>query len=333
MTYEDFAATAAFGLAPGLAAPWLDPAALTQQGAGLGFLHIPAGTISDQAEPARLMTEAANAAPSFEFQLAVSSSGTGSGAAEAAATTLASGGTSGDDPLFPDDTDPTLTGNDGVDDEETGGDATVIGYREESYAGGGTSGGGADGGSDGTGSGDYGGTGGDAETTEANDCRDRNALEAGKEIAAEPDDGHKEHGSLIYRDINGLIRHSPIIQGDDMHISRSAVEEAMRINNISFDQIVGFVHNHPKRWYGGDTEIISVNSYPSGNDWGFSDYMIANGANGGLGIFAIYIINPDGDIFEFSSKDKDFYYNLGSEQKEDRIALPKKLQDDGTSCA
>jgi hypothetical protein len=118
MTYDDFAATAAFGLAPGLLAPLPDPAAMTQHGAGQGFLHIPAGAISDQAGPARLMARAADPAPSFEFQLAASSAGAGSGAGEATATTLSSGGTSGGYTLFPDDADPTLTGNDGVDDED-----------------------------------------------------------------------------------------------------------------------------------------------------------------------------------------------------------------------
>jgi hypothetical protein len=337
MTYEDFAATVTLGLAPAPLLPFTAMAAGVDRAmdAAAAFPPLLAGAIQG-AE--RLFSDAADDTLSFDFLLAASASGAAllagvaADPAEATATALSPGGTTGGYTLLPDDPDPTMTGNDGVDDEETGGDATVIGYREESYAGGGTSGGGADGGSDGTGSGDYGGTGGDSETTQGNDCRDRHALQAQATIEAKADDYRIEYGSLIYV-VDGNIYHSPPIQGTYKDVPVSAVESWMADSGVTYADVIGFIHNHPAKTYGTTNEAIAVNAYPSFGDWGFMDYIVAKGAGGLSGDkLALYIVSPDKELREFAYPDRTKYKDLTDGQKIDEINLPAQITDDGTSC-
>jgi hypothetical protein len=163
------------------------------------------------------------------------------------------------------------------------------------------------------------GDGGGGET--GNDCRDRNALQAAAEIKAEPDDSDKEHGSLVYKGADGAIRHSPPIQGLVREVPLAAIEKWMTDNGVSYSQVVGFVHNHPTYAYGGTDKAVSINSYPSQNDWSFADYMVGKGAGGpGGGGLALYIINPDKELREFQYSNSSVYKNLTEPQKANEVA-------------
>ncbi len=231
--------------------------------------------------------------------------------------------------------------NETEDSERDGEDIVITGRRiSDPGTGGGTAtgGGGSSGGggivTGGGGSGE-GGDGGGTSGGEpgGNDCRDRNALAAALEIKAEPDDSTKEHGSIVYKAADGTVRHSPPIQGGFTQIPLDSVEKWLADNGVSHSQVIGFVHNHPTYSYGGTDKAVSINSYPSQNDWGFADYMVAKGAGGTGGTgFALYVINPDKELREFHYSDGAVYRNLSTTQKENEIGLPVQLVDDGTSC-
>lgn len=181
----------------------------------------------------------------------------------------------------------------------------------------------------GGGSGDGGSGGGEI----GNDCRDRNALQAAGEIKAEPDDSDKEHGSVVYKGADGVVRHSPPIQGLVREVPLAAIEKWMADNGVTHGQVVGFVHNHPTYAYGGTNQSVSINSYPSQNDWRFADHMVGKGAGGpGGGGLALYIINPDKELREFQYSNSSVYKNLTEPQKTNEVRLPGQLTNDGTSC-
>lgn len=231
--------------------------------------------------------------------------------------------------------------NETEDSERDGEDIVITGRRISdpgtgggtATGGGGSSGGGGivTGGGGSTGGEDGGGTGGGEPG--GNDCRDRNALAAALEIKAEPDDSTKEHGSIVYKAGDGSVRHSPPIQGGFTQIPLDAVEKWLADNGVSHSQVIGFVHNHPTYSYGGTDKAVSINSYPSQNDWGFADYMVAKGAGGAGGSgFALYVINPDKELREFHYSDGTVYRNFTTSQKENEVGLPVQLVSDGTSC-
>ena len=61
--------------------------------------------------------------------------------------------------------------------------------------------------------------------------------------------------------------------------------------------------------------------------------MVSKGAGGaGGGGSALYIINPNKELREFQYSDSTVYKNLTTAQKENELALPNQLTDDGTSC-
>ncbi len=148
--------------------------------------------------------------------------------------------------------------------------------------------------------------------------------------------GHVPSRSGVLRSgraADGTVRHSPPIQEGFTQIPLDAVEKWLADNGVSHSQVIGFVHNHPTYSYGGTDEAVSINSYPSQNDWGFADYMVAKGAGGTGGTgFALYVINPDKELREFHYSDAAVYRNLSTTQKENEIGLPVQLVDDGTSC-
>lgn len=110
-----------------------------------------------------------------------------------------------------------------------------------------------------------------------NDCRDRNALQAKDEINAHPDDGSREHASVVYRDANGSVRHSPPIHGNAVGVPSAEILSWLNQNGIAIGQVIGFAHNHDEAEYGQTGDEARANRYPSGNDWDFAQYMATMG--------------------------------------------------------
>lgn len=169
---------------------------------------------------------------------------------------------------------------------------------------------------------------------DSQDCRDRNALAATEEIKAHPDDGSREHGSVVYRGADGAVHHSPPIHGTPDGISREAVLAWMTANGVSMTQVIGFVHNHDAWIYATTEQAALVNRYPSGNDWGFADWMVGAGAGGGQGGagFAMYVIDTSGNLREFEYSAESYYRSLSQHDKEDGDGLPGEMHDEGGSC-
>lgn len=169
---------------------------------------------------------------------------------------------------------------------------------------------------------------------DSQDCRDRNALSATEEIKAHPDDGSREHGSVVYRGADGAVHHSPPIHGTPDGISREAVLAWMTANGVSMTQVIGFVHNHDAWIYATSEQAALVNRYPSGNDWNFADWMVgagAGGTQGGAG-FAMYVIDTSGNLREFEYSTEAYFKSLSQSDKEGGDGLPGTMHDEGGSC-
>lgn len=191
----------------------------------------------------------------------------------------------------------------------------------------GTGGGGGDGGSGG------GGGGGGDTTTTSQDCRDHRALDAETAIEAKPDDGQREYGSIIYRGADGKMYSSAPIPGTSTSISPAQITDWLNTNGVSMSQVTGFVHNHDAWQYGTSSFEANVNRYPSGNDWQTADWMVGQGAGGAGGSgFALYVIDPDGDLREFNYGAESTYKNLTPDQKNSGSNLPQQLTPDGSTC-
>lgn len=191
-----------------------------------------------------------------------------------------------------------------------------------------------------TGDGTGGGGGGGSSSTEPTppdpiDCSDRKAMEAEGVINDEPDRLSKENAILIYRDANGQVQKSGVIQGGDSSISQQAIETEMNRLGIDRSQVTGIVHNHPYNTYGAEPE---VNRYPSGGvvpggDWSAADWFVNGGAGGSNGAgFSLYVVDTAGHMREFSFKDRNYYANLTRSQRANEIGLPDVLRGDGTTC-
>jgi hypothetical protein len=191
---------------------------------------------------------------------------------------------------------------------------------------------------DGGGGAGDGGSGGTGSESEQNDCRDRAALAATQEVKEESDDEVDEHASVIYRDANGQVQRSPLIEGDVEGIPFNEILAWLASNGVSMSQVIGLVHNHPAYVYGQSDESANVNRYPSGGvlnggDWIAAERMVSLGAGGPNGAnFAMYVIDTIGKVREFEYVDREIYKNLSKEERDDGDALPDIMMDDGTSC-
>jgi hypothetical protein len=181
--------------------------------------------------------------------------------------------------------------------------------------------------------GDGGGT--NLDEQEQNDCRDRKALEARDQIDADSNENTKEHGIIIYRDANGVLQKSGLIEGGYLDIPGTLVVAEINRLGIQFSQIVGWVHNHPTYSYGNAPEL---NRYPSGGaveggDWNSAEWFVANGAGGPNGAnFALYIIDTIDVMREFKYSDRAMYMNLDDDDRVDGKNLPDPVESDGSSC-
>lgn len=213
-------------------------------------------------------------------------------------------------------------------------DIVVIGRRPPlpDLDGGGLGSGGSTGG--GSTGGEGGGGGGGGTTTDTSqDCRDHRALDAETAIEAKSDDGTHEYGSIVYRGSDGQVHNSPPIRGTSTGITTSQIASWMNNNNVAMSQVVGFVHNHDAYEYGTSTYEANVNRYPSSNDWNFADWMVGQGAGGAGGSgFAMYVIDPDGQMREFNYSLESRYENLSADQRNSGMYLPDEMASDGSTC-
>jgi len=179
-----------------------------------------------------------------------------------------------------------------------------------------------------------GGGSGDDPGEAGQDCRDRHAIAAKNEINDHPDDGRKEHGSIIYRDANGAVQRSPVLHGNPDGIPRSVIEGWLASNGVAMSQVIGLAHNHDAWIYAQTDEAAAVNRYPSENDWEFAEWMVGLGAGGSAGAegFALYVIDTAGQLREFEYGDRSFYETLSRPQKVGGNGLPDAMQGEGGSC-
>jgi hypothetical protein len=143
---------------------------------------------------------------------------------------------------------------------------------------------------------------------------------------------------VLYRGADGQVHRSAVFHGPQGVILQSDIEAAMTRDGIEMNRVIGFVHNHDAFHYGNSSEERALNRYPSGGvleggDWNAANWMVSNGAggNGGNG-FALYIIDPIGQMREFHYADQSNYANL---QRNERIRgddLPHEMESDGSTC-
>ena len=171
------------------------------------------------------------------------------------------------------------------------------------------------------------------EQQQQNDCRDRKAIEARTAINGQPDDHAREYGAILYRGADGRVQMSDLIPGTESQITQADIVNTMTTTGISFDQVIGFVHNHDAWYYGRSNEEADVNRYPSGADWSTANWMVANGAGGSNGDnFALYLIDTAKVMREFEYEDRSTYQNLDRDDKIAGSGLPNATSSDGSSC-
>ncbi len=90
-----------------------------------------------------------------------------------------------------------------------------------------------------------GGMGNNLDQQEQNDCRDRNALDAKGDINSESDRHTKEHAVIVYRDAQGGLHKTEVIEGNYARLTLEVIQNYMNTHGISRDQVIAFVHNHP----------------------------------------------------------------------------------------
>lgn len=192
------------------------------------------------------------------------------------------------------------------------------------------------------GNGPYPGTGNEGEMSggssvtdppEPNDCRDRKAIEAQTLINGQPDDQAREYGAIVYRDGDGRVQISDILQGDESHVPQAKIMEWMTTHGVSWSQVIGFVHNHDEVFYARSLEEAHMNRYPSDPDWNSAAWMVAQGAGGPNGEnFALYIIDTSHKMREFEYEDRSIYAQLDPDDKDRGSRLPDETVSDGSSC-
>ena len=233
---------------------------------------------------------------------------------------------------------PTLRAAFGDDDWDESGGIVVVGPSidegddDGSYTGGNYGDGTYPGGPEGPDIGE-GGVGDNLDQQEQNDCRDRNALDAKDAINSESDRHTKEHAVIVYRDAQGGLHKTGVIEGNYARLTLEVIQNYMNTHGISRDQVIAFVHNHPAWVYASSPELAAVNRYPSANDWGFAQWMVNGGAGGANGEgFAMYVIDTAGKMREFEYGDRSRYENLSQSQRERGTDLPAETRSDGSSC-
>ncbi|HEX8364677.1 MAG TPA: hypothetical protein VF603_05270 [Allosphingosinicella sp.] len=93
------------------------------------------------------------------------------------------------------------------------------------------------------------------------------AAEIAREIMTKADRDTREYGSIIYRDSNGVITHTPVVPGGPTSVSPTS--EGM----ANFGQFLGLVHSHTAATY-----IASMPNYKlfptpgAGGDWPVFDW-------------------------------------------------------------
>lgn len=185
------------------------------------------------------------------------------------------------------------------------------------------------------GGGGAGGISEDPPEEDEQDCRDRKALDAERALETEPDKRTHENALLVYKDSNGVLRNSGVVQGGRNGIPQSAFEAEMARLGIGRGDIVAMVHNHPYDTYGDAPE---VNSYPSGGrvaggDWATADWFVDGGAGGPGGDgFALYVVDTANHMREFNYADRAYWKDLNYAQREQERGLPDVMRDEGGSC-
>ena len=151
----------------------------------------------------------------------------------------------------------------------------------------------------GAGGGSGSGSGGEADV-------DQRACEAANLIRSQPNDQNVEYGYFIISDANGT-RLSPMFTSNESDRIRFGGDDRLTLAEIgatSWDQVKGFVHNHPHTEdYGfipGDPN--QLNKMPSKADWAIAD-AIAGQSGGEASEFRLYIMDQSGTTRQYDVGD------------------------------
>ena len=124
------------------------------------------------------------------------------------------------------------------------------------------------------------------------------AAEIGREIQAQPDRDSREYASLIYRDVNGVITHTPIEPGGPTSST------ANMIGIQSWGQVLGYVHSHTAMTWSGEFPDYKLYPTPDSGavtgqgDWSAFDQMAAyiSAAGGDPQNFKQFVLGPTGPV-------------------------------------
>ena len=173
---------------------------------------------------------------------------------------------------------------------------------------------------------DDGGAGGDEGATNTdfsvtNDdaiCQDGAAVNAAAAISSLVNTvGNFEFSGLLVQNSNGTFG-----------LSQNELSTRYSTDSSSFDGLssysssYGIVHNHA--FDDSNYNANFLNRYPSSGDWAALDLLVAGGANPNN--LSVFILDPFGDLREFSYTDKALYESMTDSQRYADENLPSETQ-------
>lgn len=94
------------------------------------------------------------------------------------------------------------------------------------------------------------------------------AAKIAREIYAMPDRDHVEYGAIIYRDTDGVIKHTPLTRG-----TASSLPEGVSIAGTpGWGSALGLIHSHPALLYNEAYPLFRMHPTPYG-DWAAFNWM------------------------------------------------------------
>lgn len=129
---------------------------------------------------------------------------------------------------------------------------------------------------------------------------------------------NKEYLQIVYRDPWGTLRVTSRIEG-----GAGVSVDIQATWGIAATQIVGIMHNHPYKFYGGSEPIERINQHPSANDWATADNMVARGANPNT--LDLYVVDTQGKlrVYQYSDQAR---YNPPTQYTSAGVTISRELQ-------
>lgn len=150
--------------------------------------------------------------------------------------------------------------------------------------------------------------GGGNDRQDYDECEDRAvdtlAADINAEIQQAPNKDIHEYGALIYRDENGNLQRTALLEGNNYSLTALSGALPSELGFTSWEQVVGFIHSHPSMVEQEDGSYIPITpesrwDLPSSGDWAFADFLRGMNNDHNLTLY----ISHNGTVKEFDLYD------------------------------